>query len=105
MKVLLVYNNYNGSSNQIASCVMKLKGSFEAAFENSPEHTYEVLKFGFVPGVIRDNDELNAEILKRDFDVCMVAEEMHFHIKLETAKKLGNITNHNILSTFHLFNP
>ena len=100
MKVLLVYNNYNGSSNQIASCVMKLKGSFEAAFENSPEHTYEVLKFGFVPGVIRDNDELNAEILKRDFDVCMVAEEMHFHIKLETAKKLGKKLFLNIWDTW-----
>jgi hypothetical protein len=89
MKVLLVYNNYNGSSNQIASCVMKLKGSFEAAFENSAEHSNEVLNFGFEPSAIKDNNELNSEILKKDFDICMVAEEMHFHITLDTAKKLG----------------
>ena len=89
MKVLLVYNPWNPRKPKESSYVMKLKGSFDAAFGETAEHTCEVLHFGLEPDLIRDNDVLNAEILKRDFDICVVAEELHFHIKLDTAKKLG----------------
>lgn len=100
MKVLLVYNPWNPRKPKLSHYDMKLRGSFEAAFENSTEHSYEVLHFGFEPGLIVDNDELNSEILKKDFDVCMVAEELHFHIKLDTAKKLGKKLFLNVWDTW-----
>jgi hypothetical protein len=100
VKVLLVYNPWNPRKPKLSHYDMKLRGSFEAAFENSSEHSYEVLHFGFEPDLIRDNDVLNAEILKKDFDVCMVAEEMHFHIKLDTAKKLGKKLFLNVWDTW-----
>jgi len=89
MKVLLVYNLYNPKKPKISGYDMKLRGSFESAFENNPEHSYEVLYFGFEPGFIKDAKTLNEEILKKDFDICVVAEELKFYIFLETAKKLG----------------
>jgi hypothetical protein len=100
VKVLLVYNPWNPRKPKLSHYDMKLRGSFEAAFENSTEHSYEVLHFGFEPGLIVDNDELNSEILKKDFDVCMVAEELHFHIKLDTAKKLGKKLFLNVWDTW-----
>lgn len=89
MKVLLVYNLYNPKKPKISGYDMKLRGSFESAFEDNPEHSYEVLYFGFEPGFIKDAKSLNEEILKREFDICVVAEELHFYVFLETAKKLG----------------
>ena len=88
MKVLLVYNLYNPRKPKIACYDMKLRGSFECAYPNG-EHTYEVLHYGFEPGYAPDTKTLNEEILKRDFDICVVAEELQFHITLDTAKKLG----------------
>ena len=89
MKVLLVYNLYNPRKPKVACYDMKMRGTFECAFENNAEHTYEVLYFGFEPGFIKDTKTLNEEILKKDFDICVVAEELQFHITLDTAKKLG----------------
>lgn len=89
MKVLLVYNPWDPRSPKPSSYDMKLKGSFEAAFGETQEHTLDLLHFGPEPGLINNNDALNNEILKRDFDICVVAEELQFHIKLDTAKKLG----------------
>ena len=89
MKVLFVYNPWNTRRPNESSYDMKLKGSFEAAFSETNEHTYEVLHYGFENDVIRNNKTLNEEILKRDFDAVFVSEEMQFHITKETAKKLG----------------
>ncbi len=89
MKVLMVYNYYKHRRPKISDADMKIKGSFESAFENNPEHTYEILNFGFEPNDIKDAKTLNEEILKRDFDICVVAEELNFYITLDTAKKLG----------------
>ena len=89
MKVLLVYNLYNPRKPNISGYDMKLRGSFESAFENNPEHSYEVLYFGFEPGFIKDAKTLNEELLKRDFDICVVSEELKFYVYLKTAKKLG----------------
>lgn len=89
MKVLLAYNPWNPRSPKPSSYDMKLRGSFEAAFENNPDYSYELLHFGSEPGLINNNDDFNTELLKRDFDIAVVAEETQFHIKLDTAKKLG----------------
>jgi hypothetical protein len=89
MKVLLVYNPWNLRKPDHSPYDVKIKGSFESAFGETNEHTYETLHFGYEPELIRDNKTLNEEILKRDFDIAVVSEEMEFHMTLDTAKKLG----------------
>ncbi len=90
MKVLFVYKPYYENDFNSESQQEKVRGSFFAAFgEDNPDYQIDVLHFGFAPGLINNPKEMNQEILKRDFDVCIVSEELHFSVEMDVIKKLG----------------
>lgn len=90
MKVLFVYKPYYQHDPKSESHQEKLRGSFHAVFgEDNPDFQIDVLHFGPLPGLIRTPKEMNQEILKRDFDVCIVSEELDFAVEMDVIKKLG----------------
>jgi hypothetical protein len=90
MKVLFVYKPYYQHDPKSESHQEKLRGSFHAAFgESNPDYQIDVLHFGNIPGLIRTPKEMNQEMLKRDFDICIVSEEHEFAVELDVIKKLG----------------
>ena len=113
MKVLYVYAPYNNDDVSTISFYEKLRGSFYAAFsENNTEFTIETIHFGKHTDI--DNPiKMNAEILKKDFDICIVSEELDFAVDLSVIRKLGKklflccwdtfvCTEKNIYENFHL---
>ena len=89
MKVLMIYKLYYENDKTIIDHKDKLRSSFEAAFENNNEHSYEVLYLGYEKDNIKTADDLNRTLLEKEFDVVIVSEEEHWIVYLETAKKLG----------------
>ena len=90
MKVLFVYKPYYEHDFDSETQQEKLRGSFHAAFgENNPDYQIDVLHFGLAPGLIQSAKEMNEEILKKDFDICIVSEELTFAVELDVIKKLG----------------
>lgn len=90
MKVLFVYKPYYEHDVNSESQQEKVRGSFYSAFgENNPDYEFDVLHFGNAPGLIRTSKEMNEEILKKDFDICIVSEELHFSVEMDVIKKLG----------------
>lgn len=90
MKVLFVYKPYYEHDFDSETQQEKLRGSFHAAFgENNPDYQIDVLHFGLAPGLIQTAKEMNQEILKKDFDICIVSEELTFAVEMDVIKKLG----------------
>jgi hypothetical protein len=90
MKVLYVYKPFYEHDIKSESQQEKVRGSFYSAFgENNPDFTIDVIHFGNAPGLIRTPKEMNEEILKRDFDICIVSEELNFSVEMDVIKKLG----------------
>ena len=90
MKVLFVYKPYYENDVDSESQQEKVRGSFYSAFgENNPDYQFDVIHFGHAPGLVRTSKEMNEEIMKRDFDVCIVSEELHFSVEMDVIKKLG----------------
>jgi hypothetical protein len=89
MKVLMIYKLYYENDKTIIDHKDKLRTSFEAAFENDEEKSYEVIYLGNERNDIKTADELNKVLLEKDFDIAVVSEEVHWIVYLETAKKLG----------------
>jgi hypothetical protein len=90
MKVLYVYKPFYEHDIKSESAQEKVRGSFYSAFgENNPDYTIDVIHFGNAPGLIQTPKEMNQEILKRDFDVCIVSEELNFAVEMDVIKKLG----------------
>lgn len=90
MRVLYVYKPYYEHDFNSESQQEKIRGSFYSAFgENNPDYSIDVIHFGKAPGLIHTPKEMNEEILKRDFDICIVSEELDFSVELNVIKKLG----------------
>ena len=90
MKVLFVYKPYFENDFDSGSMQEKIRGSFHCAFgENNPNYEFDVIHFGLAPGLISTPKEMNEEIIRRDFDVCIVSEELHFSVEMNVIKRLG----------------
>ena len=90
MKVLYVYKPYYEHDFKSESQQEKIRGSFYSAFgEDNPEFSIDVIHFGHAPGLIRTSKEMNQEILKKDFDICIVSEELDFAVEMDVIKNLG----------------
>jgi hypothetical protein len=89
MKVLFIYNLYYENNKDIVDHKDKLRTSFEAAFEQNKEHSYEVVHLGYEENDIKNSEQLNRTLLEKEFDIAVVSEEDHWIVYLETAKKLG----------------
>lgn len=89
MKVLMIYNLYYENDKNSISHQDKIRSSFETAFGDDENYTYETVHFGDGPGFVKNAKEMNEVLLTKDFDVALVSEELDFIVYLETAKKLG----------------
>ena len=90
MRVLFVYKPYFENDFNSEGLQEKIRGSFYSAFgENNPNYELDIIHFGLAPGLISSSKEMNEEILKRDFDVCIVSEELHFSVEMNVIKSLG----------------
>lgn len=90
MKVLFVYKPYYQHDPKSEANQEKVRGSFYAAFgENNPDYQFDVIHFGKYPGLIQTPKAMNEEILKRDFDICIVSEELDFAVEMDVIKKLN----------------
>lgn len=89
MKVLMIYNLYYENDKNSISHQDKIRSSFETAFGDDENYTYETIHFGTGPGFVKDAKEMNEALLSKDFDIALVSEELDFIVYLDTAKKLG----------------
>ena len=89
MKVLLAYVKYAPSKPVLSNLHSNLTGSFLSAFQDDPNMTLDHLYYSKERGDISTAQQLNEELLKRDFDIALVSENQKIVLDIETVKKLG----------------
>jgi hypothetical protein len=90
MKVLFVYKPYYENDLNAPNHPEKVRGAFHSAFgEDNPDYSIDVIHFGHSPNLVQTAKEMNQEILKKDFDICIVSEELDFAVDIDVIKKLG----------------